>query len=90
MRQGSAYSTNGNQRDVVGKLPKEGSKLREVYDLFMTNKGKSIEYRCSKMRGSNQLTSLENFYGLDIKRTGEHQRMLVGQYMNNGEYISYV
>lgn len=76
-------------------IPREGSKIREVYDLFYANKGVAIEWHFS---GSNRLIlDLQDYYGLDIRnlqkgspRTGRPSKwVLAGEWFGK-TYVDYI
>jgi hypothetical protein len=47
-------------------LPREGSRLRAIYDELMENKGFPIQGGFTN-RDKNCVEQLQNFYGLDIR-----------------------
>lgn len=69
-------------------IPKEGTKIRELYDLFMNNKGKVLDV----VLGSGNHHSKEylmDFYGLDIRCLRYGKWCLVGEW-DGDKYIDYV
>lgn len=68
-------------------LPKIGSKVREIYDLFASNKGQIITYSFSS-DGIVIIENLRNFYGCDIRKLKTRKWILAGEYIN-GKYVSY-
>lgn len=72
--------------------PREGTKLRELWDLFLAHKGEAVEVTFSN-RGSalnrRKLDDLTDYYGFDVKRLGPGRWMLVGRWIGH-DYVSYV
>lgn len=61
----SAARAKGNLMGKHQILPKEGTRLREAYDLFQANKGKVIPFHTHTPVAIEQLKTT---YGLDIRR----------------------
>ncbi len=70
------------------KEPKEGSKLRELYDLFMNNKGKIIKIKLSRNRPS-EIEQLRNTYDMDIRSLKRGYWCFVGEWFGK-VYIDYL
>jgi hypothetical protein len=78
--------------------PKEGSKVRVLFDLFTEFKGQIIDfgglggsskkdivaYRDTYMR----IKYLNDFYGMDIKHLGKGKYCFIGEYIG-AKYVSY-
>lgn len=84
----------GMVRGRVNQLrPREGSRLRATYDLFMANKGVPIDWKLPKKGdGSTQtalLDQLRDFYGLDIRRVGYKRWVLAGEWFGE-TYVDYI
>lgn len=69
-------------------LPKEGTKLREVYDFFKNNKGKIVDYSFSGVSKSGILRQLTDFYGCDIRCLKDKRWLFAGEWVGN-RYVSY-
>ena len=70
--------------------PREGTKIRTLYDLFYANKGKAVSYNYEK--GKSVLPQLIDIYGLDIRYVGRgrsKQYMLVGEWFGI-TYVDYL
>src|SRR6266404_2959165 len=77
-----------NKRD----LPREGSKIRELYDLFMANKGKiiAISLNLNGDTSSNRRKEyLQDSYGLDIRKVCNGKWILAGEW-DGKVYIDYM
>src|ERR1700752_3098049 len=55
---------------IPQKIPRSGTKLRELYELFQMNKGEIIELPLTIMYAPSYIYVLQDFYGLDIRRIG--------------------
>jgi hypothetical protein len=69
------------------KYPKEGTKLRGLYDLFQANKGRVISY---KITNGAQIEFLKDFYGLDIRCIRKGAWVLAGEWFNDSDYVDYI
>jgi hypothetical protein len=64
MRHATAYQLFGRRHAPISNAPCEGTKRREVYDLFQANKGWVISFT----RPSAYITeSSVDYYGLDLR-----------------------
>jgi hypothetical protein len=78
--------------------PKEGSVLRQTFDLLQANKGRTVEIVSNKSFPIGiQIIQLENFYGLDVRlvRQGHKGVGRLSTYVLAGEwfgrvYIDYI
>ena len=86
MRHATASQLLGKRRAPVSSAPREGTKLREVYDLFQANKGRVIPFT----RPSGNVTdNLTDYYGLDLRCVGYGQWVLAGEWFGR-IYVDYV
>ena len=82
----------GKKVELLPMEPREGSRLRELYDLLMGNAGKPVPLRVSQYagRGAN-LTQLRDTYGLDIRMVRQgHTSALIDRksvYVLAGEWF---
>lgn len=87
MRQMSASmikrSARGLYVEPLQNQPRDGTKLREVYDLFVRNPGTIFSFVDSKTLQSN-LGYLRDMYLLDIRSAGHGNWCLVGRYTDKG------
>jgi hypothetical protein len=67
--------------------PQMGTKLREVHDFFLHNRG--IPVKWSWAGGGGQLYALQDFYGLDIRRIRHGVWVLAGEWIGD-EYRDYI
>jgi hypothetical protein len=87
-RQPSAAMMKGNTRRVLNPEPKEGSYTREVYDLFLSHKGRVFSPQ-SSTKFLIRVGYLRDFYGLDIRCLGQKRWLLAGEW-HNDKYEDYV
>lgn len=79
-------------------IPREGSKIRKMYDLFMTNKGVILELTMrTKDPNNTRITQLIDFYGLDIRclSNSKGSKIKTSKWVLAGEwfgkvYVDYV
>jgi len=78
----------------VNTVPREGTAIREIYDLFQANKGVPIEFTIPRNR--RVVDSLIDFYGLDIRclhrgrrHCGKSRWVLAGEWFGS-VYVDYV
>lgn len=72
------------------QIPKEGTRLRRLYDLLVSNRGKPIEVPMDSRRfAQSMITQLVDFYGLDIRWFARGQYILVGEWVGK-VYIDYL
>jgi hypothetical protein len=86
----SAAQMKGTKRGVKfnnGK-PREGSRMRELYDLFYNNKGKIVDFCATDTNGASRLSYLTDIYGLDIRRIRKNKWCLVGEWFGK-VYVDY-
>ena len=90
MKMISAANSKGVPSGVRHDLPREGSRLRELYDFFCANKGLVVPYFPYHHRSdARRLVTLVDVYGLDIRRIMHGQYCLVGEWCGE-EYRDYV
>jgi hypothetical protein len=66
--------------------PREGTKLRAVYDRFYANKGRVILFKIDDYKAT--IAQLTDIYGLDIRRIHNGQWALVGEWFGR-VYLDY-
>lgn len=73
-------------------LPKEGSRIRWIYDRLMENKGQPIPLKLNASGDSRRMQSLQDFYGLDIRRlqSGNSRTGRSSLYVAAGEWFGRV
>lgn len=89
MRQESAASAKGSVAHCQ-LVPREGTKLRVLYDRFMTNKGLPIEMNFSEEAGRTcrrYLHDLRDYYGLDIRCLKRRGGNRCGKTPNPSEWV---
>lgn len=78
------------QSDACHQLyPKEGTKLRKLFDWFNANKGKVVKLPNCHSHSGNYLLQLRDYYGCDIRRIKRGYYCFVGEWIND-EYVSYI
>jgi hypothetical protein len=87
----SAADVKSNLSSAKRNVPKEGTKTRELYNLFMSNKGKVIDIDFGDRTQMNWRIkeNLMDFYGLDIRSFGRKKWCLVGEW-DGRAYIDYM
>ena len=95
MRYASASVLKGRIK-YRNKIPGEGTAIRQIYDVFMNNKGCSVELppvACA----NNRIRDLVDYYGLDIRitrrgdcRTGRASLYILAGEWCGKEYIDYI
>ena len=83
--------------DKLQQKPRQGSRLRAIYDVFVENKGKPIEMPAGLDKGN--MAQLTDYYGLDIRhiQRGFHRNginrpslyVLAGEWFGK-TYIDYI
>lgn len=92
MRMQSAASAKGTTTCPRNLLPREGSKLRKLYEQFMANKAVLILPIVEMRHFQNGIVSLVDVYGLDIRPFDNHspkKYWLVGEWFGS-TYLDYV
>jgi len=83
--QSAAIAKNGWNHSNM--RPREGSKLRETYDLLMSNKGVTIDINLGYLPG--HLYQLMDYYGLDIRMIKRGRWVLAGEWFGT-TYVDYI
>lgn len=84
----SAARIKGSAVGGVHNVPSHGTAVRDAYDLFMLNRGRVVDFSCSK-NNPPIIESLRSSYGLDIRRAGYRRWFLAGEWFGK-VYIDYV
>jgi hypothetical protein len=82
-----SVATIKRYRKPSGRVPREGTKIRAVYDLFYANKGKLVPFNSSR-NAHYCLIQLTDIYGLDIRRIRKCTFCLVGEWFGR-VYVDY-
>jgi len=72
-------------RAHLREVPQDGSKIREMYDFFLSRKGQVVSPRIS----ARLREDLQSYYGLDIRKVGYGQWVLCGEWFGK-VYIDYL
>ena len=88
MRTESAASLKHPETHSHQLYPKQGTKLRVVYDKLAENKAQPVELTGGKALGP-ELVRLQDYYGLDIRHVGKHKWLLAGEWFGS-VYVDYV
>ena len=72
MRIQSANASKGKKNcAALQKVPREGTKIRELYDLFQAHKGVMFMHdNLTEIYPANCIGQLTDYYGLDIRNLG--------------------
>jgi|SRR5687768_2162379 len=90
MRHEPASSLRGKSTSPTNPFPKEGTRIRDVYDLFQANKGVPIDFKTNRTGASTRVVSdLVDFYGLDIRRIRNGVWVLAGEWFGK-VYVDYI
>ena len=73
----------------INQFPRAGSKVRELFDLFMEYKGHVIDMSSSDKTIDMRVKYLRDFYGMDIRHSGKCCWIFVGEYIG-AKYVSYI
>lgn len=73
----------------VQDIPREGTKLRSLYDVFQANKGIVIAGGFGDRRISRKMEDLRDYYGLDIRRIRNGHWVLAGEWFGL-KYVDYI
>jgi hypothetical protein len=88
MRHAPASQLLGRATVPVGAAPREGTRLRAVYELFQASKGQPIVF--VRRAGCTRLIDdLIDYYGLDIRCLGRGRWILAGEWFGR-VYVDYV
>jgi hypothetical protein len=89
MRTISAARMKGNGMGHTNRIPREGTHLRKIWDLFQSTPGVVIPMVLLG-KNKNTLFQLRDFYGLDIRCIRYGKWCLCGEWVQGGGYIDYV
>ena len=94
MRVDSAAQSKGLHGDTSQSIPREGTRLRRMYDLLMANKGLPIKVSLTRFENAPYHTGqfvhqLQDFYGLDIRRIHNSRWVLAGEWFGS-TYKDYI
>jgi hypothetical protein len=81
-------SSIGRYSKPFRDAPREGTKIRALYDLFVANPGKAVQI---SIGGANytRLEYLRDSYGLDIRRLRKGYWVLVGEWVGKA-YVDFL
>lgn len=92
MKDYSAAQIKRGFKTAIQQVPRSGTRVRELFDLFIMYKGQIIQldYKVEKNRCnlSTYIVYLKTFYGLDIVYVGKHRWRLIGEWIG-AKYVSY-
>jgi hypothetical protein len=77
----------GRATGRVGTAPREGTKLRQLYDLFQANKGQAVFFNRSR-QDCRRFNDLTDYYGLEIQQVRRGQWILAGEWFGN-DFVDY-
>jgi hypothetical protein len=80
-------------REHHHQLPRPGSRLATLYDLFFAHKGEVVDVRLIEFpnvtKRAHCILRLRDVYGLDIRMVRQFHFMLVGEWCDN-VYLDYL
>jgi hypothetical protein len=89
MRSISAARMKGNNSGHTNAVPREGTRLREVWDTFQSAHGIVLQMVLSQA-DKYVIQQLRDYYGLDIRSIKHGYWCLCGEWVQGGGYIDYV
>lgn len=85
-----ATAKRGKAHANTQRIPRAGTRLRAVYDLFQANKGSTIRLPPERRgRTADIRRQLTDYYGLDIRKVTRSQYILVGEWFGK-VYVDYL
>jgi hypothetical protein len=88
MRSASVSEHKGKSTQRTQRIPREGTQLRALYDLFVANKGRVVDVSPT-MRGGRALSDLTDYYEMDIRKLGHRRWVLAGEWFGP-DYVDYI
>ena len=85
----SAAQAKGRMTCPHRAIPREGSHVRAVYDLFMAHKGVPVEFLHCARHGGRPVETLRDTYGLDIRCIRPGKWVLAGEWCGS-RYRDYI
>ncbi len=101
MRTESAYSIKGSKDKGKQKVPREGSRIRLLWDLLHLHQGEVVTLPLTTMFPITTIYVLRDFYGLDIinlstnegdkagRKKGNSRWILAGEWFGS-KYVDYI
>ena len=78
----------GRTGKSLNMKPKEGTRTRELFDLFYENRGIAVNYSTTG-RDSQKISDLQNYYGFDLRKVAYGKWILAGEWFGK-VYIDYI
>ena len=95
MKDYSAAQIKRGYKAHIEQLPREGSKVRELFDLLHLYKGHIIDFGPDAVKQKNRFNNfhtrvlyLRNMYGMEIRYVGMGKFIFEGEYIG-ATYVSY-
>lgn len=92
MRVAPASTLKGSTR-VIQKIPREGTRLRRMFDLLSESKGVPIDIPLATFEGTTGhgrlIADLRDYYGLDIRMIAYGRWVLAGEWFGK-VYVDYI
>ena len=95
MKDYSAAQIKKGHKVFIEQFPKEGSRVREIFDILHLYKGHIIDFGEPPKRSEGWdkvdkcMRYLSDMYGMDIAHVGKGKYQFVGEYIG-AKYVSYV
>lgn len=74
---------------IRSKEPKKGTRIRKIYDLFISNKGTVIKFTHPAKGHNRIIQDLTDYYGLDIRKISRGEWVLAGEWFGK-VYVDYI
>jgi hypothetical protein len=81
-------TTFKRETDTRQEMPRAGTYIRTLYDIFQYNKGKLVLATFGG-KGTRAIGNLVDFYGMDIRSMGHRKWLFAGEWKGK-EYVDYV
>ena len=94
MRTESAAAAKGRKTGPQQKIPREGTTLRELWDLLHIYRGVLLVDSLTVRFQSSRIEQLRNFYGLDVRLlshgSGSPGRWVLAGEWKGSRYVDYI
>lgn len=83
----AAHTKTGHFRGQL--VPREGTRIRQVYDRLMAERGKPVATSFAGDANQSRLRQLRDFYGLDIRCLRPGLWVVAGEWFGR-TYVDYI
>jgi len=88
VREQTPSQAKGRRTAPTQLRPREGTRIRGLYDMFMERRGLPIEWSVNYLT-ARAIDDLRDYYGLDIRNLGYGRWVLAGEWFGP-TYIDYI